>query len=885
MTRTLIHAVLLSFLPALPCAGQRGTDGADGPPERVVYSSYRPAGWDIYLYEAPGSEAVRLTDHPALDYSPTFSADGRWVVFTSERDGNPSLYVVDREHEAPPRLLVRSDAMQDQAALSPDGRWIAFVSTHGGNADIYRLPFRPEEIQDLAEAVNLTRHPGGDFRPAFSPDGGQIAFSSDRDGQPSRHPAFPFALRNEGDVYVMASDGTDVRRLTDAPGWDGSPAWTADGAELVFYSERDESLPYRIYSLALSGDEPRAVSPEGTPALAPMLRENGDVLFSTWSQQGPSRHWHIRSVRPDGSSRDESASNMDCFDPDIHRASGAMVCHGGPPLSDETIAGFAGPLLVEGSPLAFDLSDRTVALIGARHAFTTPPHPTLDEILYRESPRRIGVASTAGEDPTGLLDLDELSVRPPGAVSHLRYSRDGAWISFTAGPFAGPPGAEADVWRMRTDGTDLRNLTPDTPGNDALAELSPDGSRFVFRSGRTGDFDIYLANGDGSAPLNLTNHPASETFPAFSPLGNQIAFVSDRNGVLDAVTKRRTFDIYTLDLAPDGTPGKLQQITSNSAQDAHVGYSPDGAWLIYTSGKSGLNDEAPLVQEVLFNPQMYGEIHAYHLEDGSTVRLTHNKWEDGAPTWTTPVRASARPSVASVVADVVERAGADSAAVRYRTLAQTSPMAYRFGDGGLYWLANGFLRDGNARAANETFRLMTLLQPESLRPYVEMGDAFLAKGDTTSAVEMYRTVLARDPEHPGAAGALFELRANEDTEVALTPDELSAYAGSYSLRGGEVTLEFSVQSGQLFVLGPGQPAPFPLTAVSGDRFLLRPAGVEMRFMRDQEGNVTSMESRQGGGPASIFDRVEQRRSDPRLHADETPHSPASSERHRTNDQS
>jgi hypothetical protein len=51
-----------------------------------------------------------------------------------------------------------------------------------------------------------------------------------------------------------------------------------------------------------------------------------------------------------------------------------------------------------------------------------------------------------------------------------------------------------------------------------------------------------------------------------------------------------------------------------------------------------LSDEEPMVQEVVFGPQMYGEIYAYRLSDGLTVRLTHNKWEEGNPFWQRPAR-------------------------------------------------------------------------------------------------------------------------------------------------------------------------------------------------------------------------------------------------------
>jgi len=82
----------------------------------------------------------------------------------------------------------------------------------------------------------------------------------------------------------------------------------------------------------------------------------------------------------------------------------------------------------------------------------------------------------------------------------------------------------------------------------------------------------------------------------------------------------------------------LRRITDTPGHDAHPTFSPDGRWIIYTSECGGLNDEEPLIQEVFFSPQIYGEIYAQRLSDGFTVRLTHNKWEDGAPFWVHAVK-------------------------------------------------------------------------------------------------------------------------------------------------------------------------------------------------------------------------------------------------------
>ena len=96
--------------PAEPAAIQQ-----EPGPERIVFSSLRPSNWDIFYFVGPGAEPRRLTDNPGLDYDAEFSPDGRWIVFTSERLGNPDLYAIDLQNEgAKPQLLIDSVAMEDQ---------------------------------------------------------------------------------------------------------------------------------------------------------------------------------------------------------------------------------------------------------------------------------------------------------------------------------------------------------------------------------------------------------------------------------------------------------------------------------------------------------------------------------------------------------------------------------------------------------------------------------------------------------------------------------------------------------------------------------------------------------------------------------------------------
>jgi Tol biopolymer transport system component len=220
----------------------------------------------------------------------------------------------------------------------------------------------------------------------------------------------------------------------------------------------------------------------------------------------------------------------------------------------------------------------------------------------------------------------------PGLTGPI-WSKDGHRILFAAGAPFGRPAGKSDVWTVGADGGNPTNLTADSPQNDAFADYSGDGARIVFRSGRTGQYDLFLMDADGKNVRQLTDDSAYDAFPAFSPKSDEIIFLSNRDGVWDNQGKTKTFDLYALRLGSDGSAGELRRLTETPGQEGHPQFSPDGEWIVFTSEMGGINDEEPLVQQVLFNPQMYGEIYAMRLKDGLIVRLTHNKWEEGIPTW------------------------------------------------------------------------------------------------------------------------------------------------------------------------------------------------------------------------------------------------------------
>ncbi len=640
---------------ATPRPSASSTAAASAGNERIVYSSLRPGNWDVFYFASAGAAPRRLTDHPGLDYDAALSPNGRWVVFTSERRGNPDLYALDLERGGEPRLLVDSPAMEDQVAFAPDGRSIAFVATASGNADIYLLPFSPETTQPLSAATNVTNHPGGDFRPDFSPDGARIAFSTDRDTPVQGHPIFGFTRQREGDVYVMDRDGRNLQRLTSTPDWDGSPEWSADGRTIFFYSARPREVVgppqspilgqeggFRIWAMNADGSNPRAVTPQGVEALAPAVMPDGRVAYQ--KRTGFAR-WSIESTAADGSGapRAEGDTATDYWLPDFH-SSGAMVVHGvGAAVAEtqavEEILG-AGALLAADYPADVALPDRAVTLYPMRHTTGLAPHPDRNVAavtIENEAGTRLVLADFDGGNQRELFSVPNVGIvsGTPNRVFDIKWSDDGEWIAYTQGFFFGQAADEADVWVMRSDGSERRNLSADTAANEGVAAFSPDSEKIVFRSSRDGRFDLYSSDRDGTGRRALTSDDARENFPVFSPSGDRVAYSSNRDGARDKAGNL-TFDNYILTIASDGTPGPVQRISDHPGQDSHPWFSPDGEWLVYTSERAGINDEEPMVQEVVFGPQMYGELFARRLRDGFEIRLTHNKWEEGNPFWMRP---------------------------------------------------------------------------------------------------------------------------------------------------------------------------------------------------------------------------------------------------------
>lgn len=603
--------------------------------QRLAYTTTRPLNWDVFYSSDGNSRPERITDDPGLEYDPVLSPDGRWVVFTSERRGNPDLYAMELSPRGAPRLLIDADSMEDQATFTPDGKRLAFVSTVSGNADIYVIDFDPLRTRSLRDARNVTHSSSADLRPAFSPDGQSLLFTSDRD-EPITV-VNPITRLRGGEIYLLDLETSGLRRLTQAPGWDGSAAWSPDGKRIAFYSQRGLTPTFsqqqaQIWTMDADGSNQHVLVASDSLALSPEFLSPDRIAYSRKNADGT---WEL-VVATLGSSDVRSLANVAHWG--IKRGPSSTFVAFGP--GDDTSVAEANRVrqlpvpqslgLVGGAPFPRTIDTLEVDELPIR-AFTALLNPIRDELVWTAPgpSSELMLSALDGSHRQSLLALGATQ----GTFDGLSWSRDGEWLYFTRGDHRQPE-REGDVWKVRRDGTDRQNLTLDSKGSDTHpAACGRD--RVVFRSARDGQFDLYVTRSDGSDVRRLTNDPGNELFPVCSPDGRRVAFISDRDK-----PGSRLYEVYVADLA--GGFANLLRITQNDVQEGHPGFSPDGEWIVFTSESGGINDEEPLVQSMTFAAQSYGEVFVHHLTTRHTIRLTHNKWEEGIPSWEAGVSSPGR---------------------------------------------------------------------------------------------------------------------------------------------------------------------------------------------------------------------------------------------------
>jgi Tol biopolymer transport system component len=240
-----------------------------------------------------------------------WSPDGQRLVFQSEREpGNPfyQIYTIDLRTGETTRISPGT-GKTTCAFFRPGTDEILFSSTHhdprSAQLQVDELAFRASgrerryawdydeemEIYAYSEATGqltrLTRERGYDAEASYSPDGQWIVFSSTRQAygrtlSESERKQLEVDPSYFGEIYIMRADGTDVRRLTHAAGYDGGPFFSPEGTRIIWRRFDEQGLIADIWTMKVDGTDARPITDFRAMSWAPYVHPSGEyVLFAS----------------------------------------------------------------------------------------------------------------------------------------------------------------------------------------------------------------------------------------------------------------------------------------------------------------------------------------------------------------------------------------------------------------------------------------------------------------------------------------------------------------------------------------------------------------------------------------------------------------------------
>jgi len=489
-TRPAVRTLLRRCLERDP--RQRLHDVADA---RIVLDEIRAGRGAAEPAPAPASGVPRFALAAGAVLLVAALAAGAWIGHRAAASG--AVGATDIALHRFTRLTYAS-GLESSPSLSPDGEFVAYTAIDGGDRDIFLLRVGGQR------SINLTEDSAAnEDHPAFSPDGKQIAFRSERAG---------------GGLFVMGATGESTRRLTE---FGDNPSWSPDGGEIVFATE-GESDPHarekmsELWVVAAAGGEPHKIF-------------DGDAVMPAWSPGGHRiAFWRIAqgtrdvwTVAADGTDPQPvtAASSVD-WDP-VWAPDGAHLYFG----SDR--GGVMNPWRVA-------IDERSGRPRGAPEPVTLPTSWS-GELSLSADERRLAFRTSDMTAEVRRIPFDAGAGRITGPTERLfdtaipavglDVSADG-WMLFRTAAM------QEDVYVMRVDGSGLRKLTDDE-AKDRNPVWSPDGQQAAFYSNRSGFYEIWTVNRDGSGLRRRTATASDKTergtllFPVWSPDGHAIALSAD----------------------------------------------------------------------------------------------------------------------------------------------------------------------------------------------------------------------------------------------------------------------------------------------------------------------------------------------------------------------
>lgn len=505
-------------------------------------------------YETEGKDDSVIITLPKGGYVPVFEAAGGGEHNVKEDIVSPSFQVSSLEDVSATAIARVSDW---KSPLDKRLRLIAvamLVVVVVGVSIIVKMR-RPQSVV-ASRVLPLTSLEGQVFQPAVSRDGIDTAF-----------------IWNQGkgnySVYVLQAHGKPLR-ITAAPGYDDlHPSWSPDGRTLAFLRVGSDRADVMIVPVP-GGSERKAFSLTSS-------RPWGDDQMGARSDAGPAwtadgKGLLVSDTPPTGHglgivsvNLDESISKTLSF----------------PPGEDRDLSPTPSP---DGRWIAFvrftsyDSADiYLIPSVGGKERRLTSEHMDIQGLAWMPGSRQLLFSSNrTGMYALWTLDIDGGALTPVAtggeAAIQPSVSQNGKVIVYADASFP------SRVIKASRNGSGVfeetaQVLSPNSQNNSA--QFSPDGTRIVFASNRSGTWELWTALADGSNQAQLTEFDASLVgSPRWSPDGRSIVFAA-RQGAHAAISI----------VSAEG--GKPKILSSKEFEDKRPGWSPDGRWVYFTSDRGG----------------------------------------------------------------------------------------------------------------------------------------------------------------------------------------------------------------------------------------------------------------------------------------------------------
>jgi len=243
----------------------------------IMFTSDRDGDWELYMLDLETQAITRITNSRGPDFDPYWCRGGK-VAFVSDRDGQKGtdIYILDIATLGITRLTYDPDYLNTAPSCTPDGHAVIFTTNRDGDQEIYGI------VPETRALTRITFSPVEDAHPQVSPDGSKIVFQSQVQG-------------GGWEIFIMDIDGKNLRRLTFNPGDDIQPSWSPDGKWIAFASNRDGN--FKIYVIDTEGKNERVLTQDNNNNLHPVWSPDGRKIAF---ESDRTRNWEIWVVDTDG---------------------------------------------------------------------------------------------------------------------------------------------------------------------------------------------------------------------------------------------------------------------------------------------------------------------------------------------------------------------------------------------------------------------------------------------------------------------------------------------------------------------------------------------------------------------------------------------------------